>query len=56
MRKVDVVRPPINYAVIQTTGWLKGEQIAWFVSDGDALDFVRSQDENQSYEIAEVRR
>jgi len=27
MRKVDVVRPPINYVVVQTTGLLKGEQI-----------------------------
>lgn len=58
MRKVDVVRPPINYAVIQTSGRLAGEQIAWFMHPSDAEDFIGSQilRDSISYEVAEVRR
>lgn len=58
MRKVDVVRPPINYAVVPTTGRLKGEQIAWFMHPSDAEDFIASQllRDTLSYEVAEVRR
>lgn len=56
MRKVDVVRPPINYVVVQTTGRLKGEQIAWFITEGDAQDFIGLQIAGVGYEIAEVRR
>lgn len=51
MRKVDVVRPPINYAVISAIG-----QIAWFIDANDAIDFVHSQTDPDRYEIAEVRR
>lgn len=51
MRKVDVVRPPIHYTVISAMG-----QIAWFVDDDDATDFVNSQPDSDRYEIAEVRR
>lgn len=57
MRKVDVVRPPINYAVIQTSGYAAGHQIAWFLTEEDANDFVASQVETGvGYEIAEARR
>jgi hypothetical protein len=56
MRKVDVVRPAINYAVVPTTGRLKGEQIAWFVNADDATDFLTSQGVEIAYEVAEVRR
>ncbi len=52
MRKVDVVRPPINYVV---STYVSG-QIAWFVDEGDAHDFVNSQIETEKYEIAEVRK
>lgn len=52
MRKVDVVRPPINYVVLSPTLG----QIAWFTSPGDAEDFVRGQYDSERYEIAEVRR
>lgn len=55
MRKIDVVRPPINYVVIQTSGYLEGQQIAWFLAEFDAEDFINSQGV-QTYEIAEVRR
>lgn len=55
MRKVDVVRSPINYVVIQTSGHMKNEQIAWFLTEFDAEDFINSQSV-QTYEIAEVRR
>lgn len=51
MRKVDVVRPPINYVVISAIG-----HIAWFVDPDDANDFVSSQTDPHRYEIAEVRR
>lgn len=52
MRKVDVVRPPINYVVsTEVSG-----QIAWFVDADDAQDFVNSQFEPEKYEIAEVRK
>lgn len=51
MRKVDVVRPPINYSVISTIG-----QIAWFLSEEDALDFWNVMVGSERYEIAEVRR
>lgn len=51
MRKVDVVRPPINYVVNSEMG-----QIAWFVDDDDARDFINSQPDSDRYEIAEVRR
>lgn len=50
MRKVDVVRPPINYVVLSP---MLG-QIAWFISPGDAEDFVRGQYDSERYEIAEV--
>lgn len=53
MRKVDAIRPPINYAVLSSTLG----QIAWFLSLADAQDFVRSLDyDDWDYEIAEVRR
>lgn len=55
MRKVDVVRPPINYIVIQDYGYARGQQIAWFVTEDDAQDFVNSQ-EIGTYEVAEVRK
>lgn len=51
MRKVDVVRPPINYAVLSEMG-----QIAWFVDPDDAQDFVNSQPLPERYEIVEARR
>lgn len=51
MRKVDVVRPLINYAVVSGVG-----QIAWFIDADDAKDFVDSQPFPDRYEIAEVRR
>lgn len=54
MRKVDVVRPPINYVVI--SGGYK-MQIAWFVVEEDAQTFIDGfGDHGHSYEIAEVRR
>lgn len=53
MRKVDVVRPPINYVV----GTKVVGQIAWFLSLGDAEDFINlMQDSEGVYWIAEVRR
>ena len=51
MRKVDVVRPPINYAVLSPSLG----QIAWFLSASDAHDFVRSLNYDY-YEVVEVRR
>lgn len=53
MRKVDVVRPPINYVVF---GPKYKHQIAWFVDPGDAEDFINSQEDSEEYEIAEVRK
>lgn len=55
MRKVDVVRPPINYVVL-SRGSSKPYQIAWFVDAGDAEDFINSQRDSEEYEIAEVRK
>lgn len=53
MRKVDVVRPPINYVVISP---VYKQQIAWFVDPDDAAEFVEIQPDSSEYEIAEVRR
>lgn len=54
MRKVDVVRPPINYVVISGSYKM---QIAWFVIEEDAQTFIDAfGDESSTYEIAEVRR
>lgn len=53
MRKIDIVRPPINYAVITKTFKY---QIAWFVDVDDATDFVNSQFNRENYEILEARR
>lgn len=53
MRKVDVVRPPINYVV----GTKVCGQIAWFLTYEDAKDFLDlMQDSENVYWIAEVRR
>ena len=54
MRKVDVIRPPINYVV-----YMSGHperQLAWFLSEEDAEDFWRVMVGSERYEIAEVRR
>ena len=55
MRKVDVVRPPINYAVISNGHKM---QIAWFVIEEDAQTFIDGfgYEHSLTYEIAEVRR
>jgi len=56
MRKVDVVRPPINYVVITK----RVGQIAWFLTESDAIDFLGAMmpdpDGIYQYEIAEVRK
>lgn len=54
MRKVDVVRPPINYAIAGK--WDHTFQIAWFMSLEDAEDFFKVMSVSDKYEIAEVRR
>lgn len=53
MRKVDVVRPPINYAIVAKRN--KDFQIAWFIAEEDALAFFEVMDVADQYEIA-VRR
>lgn len=55
MRKVVVLHPPINYVVLHS-GFAKPYEIAWFISDGDAEDFVKTQPNSDEYEIAEVRK
>lgn len=55
MRKVDVVRPPINYVVVHKDATRHG-QVAWFVDEDDAQDFIRNMLGAEFYEIAEVRR
>lgn len=53
MRKVDVVRPPINYVVF---GPNYKHQIAWFLDLNDAREFINTQYDSEEYEIAEVRK
>lgn len=54
MRKVDVVRPPINYVVVMKTN--SQRQVAWFVDEDDAHDFLFHMVGSDKYEIAEVRK
>jgi ATP-dependent RNA circularization protein (DNA/RNA ligase family) len=53
MRKVDVVRPPINYVVVNSR--CSNMQIAWFIGLEDAEDFYQSMVGKELYEVAEVR-
>lgn len=53
MRKVDVVRPPINYAIVAKKG---NTQVAWFLDLEDAEEFLRNMVGSDLYEVAEVRR
>jgi hypothetical protein len=57
MRKVDVVRPPINYVVFSKS-YSKPYEIAWFVVEEDAAVFIAGFGEEYAdmYEIAGVRR
>lgn len=54
MRKVDVVRPPINYAITHTRNIQR--QVAWFVDLNDAEDFLGNMLGGELYEIVEARR
>lgn len=54
MRKVDVVRPPINYVVVMKTN--SQRQVAWFIDALDAEDFLDNMAGFEKYEIAEVRK
>lgn len=53
MRKVDVVRPPINYVVVMKDQ--PQRQAAWFIDALDAEDFLSVMAAGDKYEIAEVR-
>ncbi len=54
MRKVDVVRPTISYAVVGK--WDPNFQVAWFLLEEDAIEFWEIMSQGIKYEIAEVRR
>lgn len=54
MRKVEVVRPPINYAIVTKKGTHR--QVAWFIDAMDAEDFLKNMVGADQYEIAEARR
>lgn len=54
MRKIDVVRPPINYVVANKKR--SDFQVAWFISEEDATDFVELLEIGDTYGVYEVRR